>query len=567
MTHVKDQDNLMDRLTGVWRRGRRFASLRGGCRLVLCAIALLAVVFVLDWQMDLAGEARLVLLGICVLILAGAGYLAWWRDLRPHDPVACALQVERDFPEFGGLLVSYVQFHDKGIVHEGASPTLVAAMLQQAEEQARKVPLGNVVRFGSIWKLYLLVIIVCTVVAAAAAWQPGFARAFVFRMLDPFAETRYPTRTVLEETSGDLVIRQGESVRLRAVVSGEIPDEVALRFIQPGGAEDVIGIGRGEAADGGGSAVFEHEIKEVHRDFEYAFLAGDAVSRTSRVRVVRPPDQEIRAEVVFPAYLERAPEMAQMPDFEAPAGSRIQWRITADRPVARGRMILDGDQAVPISLADDRLSGTVALTPEESFTYGIEWTDVETGLVFSPGVRHPVRMVPDQAPVIVMESSATGEKATIWKVADLAFTARDDHGLASARLVYKVSRAEGEPGDGGELSEEILVFPKACTETTENLKWRVGDSIPDLAPGDVISYAVEVLDRKPAPDGPGMGRSGQYQITIVSQEEYVRIAMEKRRRLLARIKSLHDEEIEADKAVRSLLKETPEETDQTPESR
>lgn len=555
MTQGKEKNDLMKRLAGVWRRGRRLTSLRGCCLLLLSAIALMVVCFMLDWRMDLTGKYRLMLLGAAILMLGAAAYLTWWRHLHAYDPVTCALEMERAYPEFGGLLVSYVQFHDKGTVHEGASPTLVAAMLLQAEEQSRTVSFQDVIRFGSIWKCYLSGFIACFLVVGAAALYPGFAKAFVVRMLIPFSEQRYPTRTVVDETSGDLIVQHGRSAHLRAVVSGVLPDEVEIRFEHPGETTDTIRVGMGEPTDGG-RRVFEHEIKEAFRSFDYTFLAGDGISRTSRVRVVRVPDQKIQAVVNYPAYIEMEPRKVEMLSFEALLGSTIDWSIDTNRPVAGGRMLLDDDQATAVSLADDKRSATVTLTPKDSFTYGFEWTDGDTGLVFDPEVRYSVRMVPDQVPTIVMGSAVAEEKATVWKAVDLAFTAKDDYGLASARLVYKVSRAEAGPQEGEEIKEEILVFPKAHVETAETLKWRVRDSIPDLAPGDVVSYAVEVLDRQPAPAGPGVGRSQTCVITIVSQEEYVKIAMEKRRRLLARIKNLHDEEIEADKAIQSFLKES-----------
>ncbi len=566
MTHVKEMNGLKKRLAGVWKRGRRFALHRSGCVILLVAIALFTVVFLLDWRMALEGGARLALVGISVFFLALTGYLTWWRYRRPYDPVSCALEVERKHPEFGGLLVSYVQFHDKGIAHEGASPSLVAAMLRQAEEQSHTVSFQDVVRFRVIWKLYLTVMITCMAVVIAAAMRPGFAKAFVVRLLNPFSDKQYPTRTVLDETSGDLVIQQGRSVLLRAVVSGVVPEEMAIRFPQQGGAEELIRVAKGESA-GSGSWVFAHEIKDAQRDFNYMVLAGDAVSRMFHVRVVHGPVQRIEAEVIYPAYLERSPAQVSMPGFEAPMGAKIQWNLHVDRPISKGRMILDDDKSVPISLANDYLSGSVLLTPKDSFTYGLEWTDKESGFVYGPSVRYPVRMVPDQAPKIIMKPAATEEKATVWKIVDLAFTATDDYGLASARLAYKVSRAKGDPVNANEITEEILIFPKVTTQTAENLKWRVRDSIPNLAPGDVVSYSVEVLDRQPAPGGPGVGRSETRMITVVTQEEYVTLSMEKRRRLLSRIKNLHDEEIDADKAIQSFLKDAPKENGPNPESK
>lgn len=547
----------MKRLGSVWQRDRRYASLRSGCVIVLAAIALLTMVFVLDWQLDLEGAARLSLLGISALTIVSIAYLIWWRKRRPYDPVTCALKVERVHPEFGGLLVSYVQFRNKGLADGDVSLSLVNAMLNQAEEKGRTISFQGMVRFGAMWKLYLAVILTGMVVAAAMINQPRFAQAFIARIFDPFSENRYPTRTILEETSGELVIQQGQSVLLRAVVSGEVPEAIAIRVIPQGGAEDVLRVGDGISTKQG-NRVFEYQLDDVQRDFKYKIFAGDAASRTYQVRAVRGPLQQIEAIVTYPAYLEREPTTTPLPSFDAPMGSMIQWKLSVDRPMANGRMVLDDDKSVPVILSDGNRTGAVAATPKDSFTYGLEWTDDESGFVFVPSVRYPVRIVPDLAPKIFMKPGPTEEKASVWNVVDLDFTATDDHGLASARLVYTLSRSGRSTLNAKEMTKEIRVFPKTTLNTAETLKWRIKDSIPDLAAGDVVSYAVEVLDRQPAPGGPGVGRSETRIITVVTQEEYVTIANEKQRRLLAQIKNLLQEEVNADKQIQSLIEETAE---------
>jgi hypothetical protein len=141
------------------------------------------------------------------------------------------------------------------------------------------------------------------------------------------------------------------------------------------------------------------------------------------------------------------------------------------------------------------------------------------------------------------------------------FTATDDHGLASARIAYSVTRSGR---DATEKTTEIRQFHRTTKSASTKFKWRPIASIPDLAPGDVIRYTVEALDRRPAPGGPGVGRSETRTITVVTREEYLTLANEKRRLLLARIKNLRDEEIQADTQIQALLKELDEEIPESP---
>jgi hypothetical protein len=68
----------------------------------------------------------------------------------------------------------------------------------------------------------------------------------------------------------------------------------------------------------------------------------------------------------------------------------------------------------------------------------------------------------------------------------------------------------------------------------------------------VIVYAVEVADNRSGAKGANVTRSEKRRLAIVSNEEYVRIAMERRRELLGKVKELHTEEGVAVEAVRKL---------------
>lgn len=550
----ESRGSIMRRLAQAWRRRRRFLGARGAGWLLLWAVALAAVDFLVDWRADLPGRWRVALLGASLLTLAAVAYASWWRKLRPYDPARVALEVERLYPQLHSLLVSYVQFQDGEAARSAASPALVGAMLSQAEERAAALPFGKVVRFRSLWRLWLYALGAALAAAAAVGLQPGFARVFAGRMLNPNSALRYPTRTIFEETSGNMVVQYGHPAVLRVLVSGELPEDALIRFEPEGEQADTLRVLPAEARTDG-RREFRYCVEDLYRSFAYSFRAGDAASPPYRVQVVAAPHTEVAVTVTYPEYTGQKQRGLQMLSFEAPAGSRVDWKITSDRALAEARMLLESGATVPVALADAGRAGSVVLTPTNSFSYGFQWTDRDHHFVFAPEVRYSVRVVPDRPPLVALRSPVLEEKATVHKTVELAFTAKDDYGLASARLVYSIHHGPADPQGEPEKRQELVTFPEGSLEAAESSQWRVLEAIPGLKPGDTVHYAVEVLDKQPAPAGPGVARSETCQLTIVSQEEYVQLAMERRRRLLARIKSLHGEERDASDTVQGLLKE------------
>ena len=105
-----------------------------------------------------------------------------------------------------------------------------------------------------------------------------------------------------------------------------------------------------------------------------------------------------------------------------------------------------------------------------------------------------------------------------------------------------------------EQTRDICVFKVPPKTAREGMRWQVAGSIPDLQTGDVVKYAVEVVDNRVG-SAPGVARSDARRLTIVSPEEFLRMAAEERQRLLGRLKVLHGEETKAMGAVRELDKD------------
>ena len=551
------------RLHHAWGRQRRFVHTRGFYRALLTAAALMAVSFLMDWGLKLPGRPRAILLVINMLVLAGAGYFGWLRYLRSYDPVRVALQVEGLYPQLQSLLVSYVQLRAGGPAMHGMSAALVAAMGRQAEEQIRPLDFGKIVRFRTLWLAAVYSVAVVLVIAGAALWQPTVLGIFARRILNPVSAATYPTRTLITSVSGDLTVREGRTVVLRATAGGEVPERGLLVILQADAEPETVRLTGVSATTAGATTTgatttaarqFSYRIDEAYRSFTYWFRLGDAESRECRVRVIPPPQVDVRLTVTYPPYINRTPKETGVLGLELVKGSRIDWYVKSDRPLAAAELVRDKDKPMSMNLAADGRSGTMFMVPGKSFSYGFRWRDKEHRYVYAPAIRYGIQIVPDRRPTVTLLTPTRDEKATARKELDIAFTARDDYGLKTARIVYAIQRPPAtKPGD--EEVKEIQAFARQPRQARAALRWSVGEAIADLRPGDVVHYAVEVLDNRDGPAAAGAGRSQTRRLTVVSAEEYLRMVMERRKQLVEKIKALHGEEQQAGEEVSKLKKD------------
>lgn len=547
---VNEQTHLESRLRGAWRRQRVFFGVRGLCAFAVCTGVLLAADFLLDWQARLSGGGRAALLGANAAVLLGVLYLAWWRRLRRYDARRMALEVEALHPRLRSLLVSYVQLGGAG-APDGASPELVQAMREQAVAQTAELDFGGIVRFRSLGRLFAGAALSLAVLGALMFWQPRYWSVFLLRLSNPGADIAYPTRTLLEPVTRDLVVQQGRSVVLRARLAGQVPPGGYLVLVRGKGERETVPVGA-SAGTATNAPELVYRLEEVSRDFRYGFRAGDAVSREHTVSVVPPPLVQPRVRVTYPDYTRRKAQELETLSFEVLEGSRLVWRLKSNQPLLEATLLPEGRDPVPMAVSADGGEATAELPAEKSFAYSLRWQDRRHKFVYASGVRYAVNVVPDAAPRVALLEPARDGKATLRQALDLAYDAKDDFGVTAARVVYRIESA-GQPGGGGAAQETrvpLREFTNAVTEVRDQYRWEIQEAVPGLKEGDVLVYAVEVSDSR-SPTG-NVARSASRRLSVLSPQDYVREAMEKRRELLDRIRKLHAQESDAVEAVGKL---------------
>src|SRR5581483_11112406 len=126
----------------------------------------------------------------------------WVRYLQRFDPTRVALQVERLHPGLNNLLVSYVQLngHTKSL---HGSPRLIEAMRGQAIHAAGPLSFAGIVNFKDLRKLLSASAVVLCLFLGSSVFAGEFYGVLLARLLNPFTDLGYPTKTKIHEVSGD----------------------------------------------------------------------------------------------------------------------------------------------------------------------------------------------------------------------------------------------------------------------------------------------------------------------------------------------------------------------------
>ncbi len=567
MTGAIRSDDIDRRLAGAWRREWRFVFTRGLGRLIVWLAAMLAVDFLLDWRIDLPGGYRMGLLGVNLALALGVLFWDTLRHLKVFDPLRVALQVERLYPKLQSLLVSYVQLHERPEAHGGISPSLVRAMCHEAVLQVKALDFGKIVRFSTLRKLAVVVLLVVAVEAAAAAWKPAFLQAFLDRMSDPNSTAQYPTATIVASVSpGDSDRQQGSNVTLSITVTGELPDDAVLYVKQDGSPREAIQLVYDKnalpaarptttSAPAAPTRTFSYEVETAAKSFSYWFHAGDVTSKKSRIEMVPPPALEANVETESPAYTKLKPQTLGTAGVDVLTGTKLAWKLKFNRPVDTVVMQLapGGDKPMKVSPNGREAVSDAPFLATEAFSYGFlvvdRKTDRKASFTYPPEVSYSVSVHPDREPILAMISTGEHSVGTIAKEIPLAFSAEDDYGMAASRIVWWFAESAGKDlaaKDAPKRKENVWPL-KTYTDqpltVSERPEWKVKDAIPGLKPGDLVEYLVEVVDNcQPTPN---VVRSRQFRLEILSRDEYGRRMVERQKEYYEKMRALADKEREA----------------------
>jgi hypothetical protein len=561
-TRQRFDANVLARLRVLGRRMRVYVALDGLAIIAIALLAGIAITCAVDRSLWLTRQMRAVQL--VSLLTLGAG-ITWWRLLRPlRVPVRLddlALLIERRWPQLRSRLISAVEFArstppsqpDAAPTSRRGAPTsslwdrlpagqsdrleagpttnssephrsaaLMEAVIAQAERESATLPFEQTLNSRRAARAGVVTAACLLILTAAAIAAPHTMSLWLQRnvlLRDP--EWPQRNRLAIEGlTGGKLVVPRGDDVTVSAVVEPgyEPPRQVYMSFQGEGGARGREQMPAIETP--GGPDRFTYTFERLAESMQCRVTGGDAQPLTFAIEAVdRPRVADVTVGITPPAYTHGEPYelRAGQTVAEALKGSRIRIRVHTNKPLTSAVLVRDtGGREQEVGPAQ-RLSDLEYVAddaPDATATYYFRMLDA-LGLSNiserQPPVRVAVRLVVDKPPKVKTRIRGAGEMITPQAVLPVEMEFANTYGLASARLVYDVSRKDFKP-----TPERIPGFEPGTKTFAHAVEWSAATH--NLAEGERLTLHAEATDFDNI-SGPNTGQSPPIIMRVVSRDE------------------------------------------------
>lgn len=422
-----------------------------------------------------------------VLALLTLRYLVLPLTRRVGDD-RVALYLEEHEPSLDAVVLSAVESTAREAPASVRSPRLVARLLESAVTRSRAV--GGGARIEARSAAMSLAMLAAMIVAGAIAlgWGPGFLRTGARLLAAPWksAEEARPYYIVVEPGNAE-VARGGDQV-------------ISARLHGFGAEETELAVQRGADAEwtrlpmsaGGDSIAFELRLFDLAERTAYYVEANGVRSQLFYLSVVNLPYvQKLDLEYHYPAYTGLANEIVENGgDIAAPRGTSVIVHAATTLPVKGGRLMIEGQPAIPMTLgADGGLTGTIAVTVNGFYKVELETT---RGGTVPGSLDYAIDVLDDNGPTIAFLEPGRDSRVTAVEELFAEVEAADDYGLASVDLRYSVNGGPERvvPLYGGSARRKEVVA--GHTFFLEEL---------GLQPGDLVSYYARAADNDSASGG------------------------------------------------------------------
>lgn len=456
-------------LADVRRRWARRAWLRAWTLGAATAAAMLLVGVFTVWLVASDG-VPLVLAVAAVLAMAGVSLGCALLPLRrPPTDKQVARFIEERTLGLDDVLVTAVEH---GADHEGP---IANVLVNDAIRVAREVDATVVVGRDTLRSAAVGAVLgSAALVVALGLFAPSANRAG-----HVVGAYWLPARYAIEVVPGSVKVRAGQPLTIVARVPGT-----------DGGLVPTLTVGAGAAArsarmtPGGTPGEFTITLENLTVTFPYAVVAGSARSADYTVEVIRPVRvSRIDLSFEYPKSIGLAPHTEEdAGDIYAPAGTRVQVKVTADKPLMRAELTMVDGAAMPMNGTGHVVTADLVIAKDGS--YRVSLNDLD-GLSSEGDTEYFIRMLDDRPPDVRILRPAGDRQVSPLEEVAIEARADDDYGLASLELVMKTSAGKetvvplGAPVSGA-------IATGAHTLYLEELR---------VTPGDFVTYYARARDR------------------------------------------------------------------------
>lgn len=527
---------LHARLSEVHQRGQFLNGSLGVITLLIWATFIFLVLFIIDWVFHLSSLGRMVTLA---LLLGYSFYKAkqnGWQFLKPFDLRDNALKVEAHYKNLNSLLVSGIQLYQNSS-YSGTSKGMARMTIEKAEASIDKVKANEVVSYEKLNKPSGIAVGLCAILLFLAVVNTPLFMAGLMRIFTPWQDIVYPTNTHITLADSDLIVKEGAAVLIQAAITGDVPHKAKLS----------LRTGKGKPYKRNLNIVdgkCEYKLAAAFRSFDYCIYAGDAQSKWHTVKVISSPRiLETKIHLTYPSYMKKESETLDAMTLTIPEGTTIEWHLTLDKAVSKASFTMEGNKPIVLKPSDNGLHVNHKMLANASSAYSYTWVEKDNNFEFNSS-KHYLQVAPDQPPIIELTSPSKNIFATIGRKLSLAYRAKDDHGINTAKIVYRHNN----------LPEQNFPFAIKTSQgrSINRVDWDYRKAIKDLSIGESIAISIEVTDHYPGPKGGNKVRSESRRISFLSREDYLKKIAEQKERLLAILKTIYRQERLAHNVIKDL---------------
>lgn len=224
-----------------------------------------------------------------------------------------------------------------------------------------------------------------------------------------------------------------------------------------------------------------------------------------------PPDiEKVKLTLIPPDYTGLPQEVKEEGDIEALKGTVIHLEARVTKGVIEGRLMLNKESELSLKVEGERLLGNFFIF--NPGTYSIRVKD-DLGFNNLDPAHYQIRLIPDHDPEAEIISPGQDLEISGHEVIPILYTARDDFGVTSIRLNYRIG--------GMERFISLKSSHSGRSLSPETFRWDLTSLT--LTPGDRVVYRLEVLDNDSI-SGPKLGYSKSFSLSV--RDERSRAAKE-----------------------------------------
>lgn len=478
-TQTTAPEELRALLGTIRRRWRLRHVLAGALFLVALALVLVLIGALVLRQFRFSPEsviaARWTILSL--LVIAAVWWIARPLVRRANDE-RVALYTEEREPALEGALLGAV---DIAASSRGTPQPLGGHLIAHTVRQLRTLEVPQRIERAHLQRYAAALAGALVLGALIIRLTPSDIRHAAALLAAPWKDASAAAPYAVLVEPGDAEVPKGSDVQLKAQLRGFNAAHVIVA-IRRGAATKWEQFPMTVASD---SASFELRLFDLAASADYYVEASGVRSSVYHLRVRELPAVErIDLEYRYPAYsglgVERVEDGG---DIAALIGTRVTVQVSTTLPVRGGRLTLEGDSVIAVTVVNDTLlQATLTVRRDGFYRIGLEAQD---GTRVAGTIDYAIDAIEDARPSVAIRKPGRDTRPTSIEELYIEATADDDYGVANLELVYRVN--------GGEETTVPLTTPSGAQREVSASHTIYLEELK-LQPGDVVSYYARATD-------------------------------------------------------------------------